>query len=231
MTSRCSRCGRPARLPARCHPGIPLPRGHGRMRHGYPWVRRRPPAGTGWRSRGPEPRTPGSVHSGWIWKPRTTPSKGARSGSRQLCQSWLRVPSPVYSDARFPFGPPSRRTTTQSAASASGTWSSISVRLWEVSPVGADCQVNITSCRVDFTVKRGKVAPAHRRGRVGRRICLSLRDRIVRCLVLVVGGGGPATRSKPPARRSRSSGNASRNIPSICAYRASSSRSFVRRVM
>ena len=72
----------------------------------------------------PEPRTPGGVDTGLIWKPRTTPSKGASSGSRQLCQSSLRVPSPVYSDARLPFGPPSRRTTTQSAASASGTWSS-----------------------------------------------------------------------------------------------------------
>ena len=66
----------------------------------------------------------GSVDSGLIRMPRTTPSKGVSSGSRQLCQSSLRVPSPVYSDARLPFGPPSRRTTTQSAASASGTWSS-----------------------------------------------------------------------------------------------------------
>ena len=48
----------------------------------------------------PEPRTPGSVDSGLIWKPRTTASKGASSGSRQLCQSSLRVPSPVYSDSQ-----------------------------------------------------------------------------------------------------------------------------------
>ena len=73
----------------------------------------------------PDPRTPGRVDSGLIWKPGTTASKGASSGSRQLCQSSLRVPSPVYSDAKLPFGPRSRRTTTQPAASASGTWSSV----------------------------------------------------------------------------------------------------------
>ena len=47
--------------------------------------------------------------------PRTTPSKGASSSWRQLCQSSLRVPFPVYRDSRLPFGPPSRPVTAQSA--------------------------------------------------------------------------------------------------------------------
>ena len=54
----------------------------------------------------------------------SSPCSATLSGSRQLCQSSLRVPSPVYSDAKLPFGPPVRRTTTQSAAVASSTKSS-----------------------------------------------------------------------------------------------------------